>query len=438
MDRNRTVSLCVLVRGEAPFLARCLASFKEVVHEYCVLFIDAEAADVVVAESFGAKVDHFDWNADFSEARKRCLEMASMNWVVMVDSDEYLHQESIPVINEAFMRHDCDGFLVRILSFSREGTPFYITNIAPRIFRNNGEFYYGGVVHEQLKNKHSAIDFELVEVAIHHTGNLRKIRSKKSKDGLTLIKKLLAEDKTNMINLFYLAQELSYYKNRQKETLELLEMLYEKIDFEEEFAPRLVIFRVLALIREKAFKKALVAIEEGLAHFPLFTDLVYQRGIIERKKGLVVKPIQSFKKCLVMGVPPAKLEFSNAAYGYGPLFNLAQLMQQEMFFEEAYDYYQECWLLDSGNYHLLSPMFDCLVKMGHTRDEVAMQMKRYFNLHNDLNRVSYVNLLLNKSFFAEAYKFLNSTDLWQAENKRQQLLKKALVGMDFASTLDCE
>jgi len=436
MDRNRTVSLCLVVQDEATFLARCLASFKDVVHEICVLDMGSSDETVAIAERFGAKVVFHEWNDDFSEARNRCLEMATMNWVVMVDADEYLRREDAPILNEAFMRRDCDGFSVRIFNFSREGTPFYITHLSPRIFKNNGDFRYEGVVHEQLVGVDAVVNFELIEVAIYHTGHLRKARELKGKSrrNLTLLKKALDKDEMSMVNLFHLANEISHHPDKRQETLELYQHIYDE-GGAADFAPRLVILRVLALIREKLWDEALLAIEQGLIRFPDFTDLVYQRGVIERKKGLVIKPIRSFEACLTMGKPRPNLEFSNASYAYGPMFHLAELMQQEAFFEEAFDYYQECWLLEHSNYRLLFSMFDCLVGMGYERKNVAVKMKRFFDLHNDLNRVAYVNLLLEKQFYEEAYAFLTDNGIWQAEKKQRQLVEKALVGMSELSHL---
>jgi len=420
VDKNRTVSLCVVVRDDAPFLTRCLESFQDVVHEVCVVFtgeIDGDA--LALAQAFKAKV----LISETAMVHNRCLELATMNWIIMVEADEYLKRDDALALNEALMRYDEDGFLVRILSFSREGTPFYVTRLAPRIFRNNGIFYYEGNFYEQLVSTNPEANFEMIEVGFYQTGLLQR-----KNDDLTLLKKMIDENGTSMVNLFRLANALSRHPNMRQETLELYELIYKGIDFNADFAPRLVVYRVLALIRAELWDEALCVIEEGLSYFPDFTDLVYQRGVVERKKGLIIRPIRSFEACLEMGKPRSELEFSSASYQYGPMFHLAELMAQEAFFEEAFEYYQECWLLDS-NYRLLSRMFDCLVNSGVGQKEIALRMRRFFNLDNDLNRVAYVNLLLEKAFFEEAYNFLMADGTWGAVEKQHQLIEKVLVMM---------
>jgi|GEM_PF-3741173 len=431
MDRNRTVSLCLIVRNEATFLARCLASFKDVVNEICVLDTGSSDETVAIAESFGARVDFFEWNDNFSDARNRNLEMATMNWIMVVDADEYLRREDIPALNQAFMRYGCDGFAVKLFNFSREGTPYYITQLSSRIFKNNGHFRYEGIIFEQLISEDSVAKFETIEVAFYHTGHLRNQRTLKgkSKRNLILLKKSFEEEGLGMFQLYHLANEISHDPEKRQETLELYQQLYDEENFKTDFAPKLVMFRLLALIREGFLDESLAAIEHGLILFPDFTDLMYQRGIIERKKGLILKSIQSFKMCLSMGKPRSELEFSNVSYAYGPMYHLAELMHDQEYFEQAFTNYQECWLLDNSKDQLLSPIFDCLIGMKVEREEIVLIMKRFFNLHNDLNRVSYVNLLLEKAFYQEATDFLTNDGALQAEEKQRQLLEKALAGL---------
>ena len=438
MNRNRTVSLCLIVKDEATFLARALASFKEVVNEICVLDTGSSDETVAIAKSFGAKVKFFPWNDNFSEARNQNIEMATMNWIMVVNADEYLRREDIPALKQAFMRNDCDGFAIKLFNFSREGTPYYITHLSQRIFKNNGKFHYEGIIYEQLVGIQAPAKFESIDVSFYHTGHLRKERTLKNKNkrNLTLLKKALDEEGLSMFNLFNLANEISHDPERRQETLELYQQLYDEENFDTDFAPKLIMFRLLTLIREELWDEALEAIEEGLILFPDFTDLVYQRGIIQRKKGLLLKAIHSFKMCLSMGKPRSELEFSNASYAYGPMFHLAELMKEQQYFSEAFDYYQECWLLDHMKYQLLSPIFDCLVGMKIARGEVVLTMKRFFNLRNDLNRVSYVNLLLEKEFYEEATDFLTTDGTWQAKEKQRQLVEKALAGLNGIDAIE--
>jgi len=430
MVQNDTVSLCLIVKNEERCLSRCLESFKDVVDEICILDTGSTDKTVEIAESFGAKVDFFAWNDDFSEARNKNLEMATMDWIVVADADEYLKQEDIQTLKQALRIRQYDGFLIKTLNFNQEDSQQHIVNLNQRIFKNNGNFRYQGKIHEQvvcIDPARKGEGFIAIDVGFYHTGYLRSEREEKEKNqrNLTILRAASKEEPETMFSLFNLANEFSNDPNKHQEALNLYNRAYAYRDFGAGFMPKLMMFRLLAMIREKQWDEALEAIDDGLAAYPDFTDLVYQRGVVEKKKGLVLKAIASFKKCLAMGKPRAALEFSKLSYGYGAHFHLAEIYEQQEEFTKAFNHYQESLRLEKSRYELLYPMFDCLVELEDDRKKVAEVVKRFFNLEDDLNRVAYVKLLLDKGFYSEANDFLSKSGVWESENLRGQLVGKA-------------
>ena len=65
------LSAAIIVRDEADFLRRCLASLAGVVDE--IIVVDTGSVDdtVAVALAAGAVVAHRPWDGDFSAARNR-------------------------------------------------------------------------------------------------------------------------------------------------------------------------------------------------------------------------------------------------------------------------------------------------------------------------------------------------------------------------------
>jgi len=434
MIQDDTISLCLIVKNEGQCLARCLESFKAVVNEICILDTGSTDKTVEIAKSFGAKIEFFEWNDDFSEARNRNLEMATMAWIMVADADEYLRQKDIPTLKQALKLRQYDGFLIKTLNFNQEGSKQYIVNLNQRIFKNNKNFYYQGRIHEQvvcIDPAKKAEGFIAIDVGFYHTGYLRSEREEKRKNqrNLMILDKSIEEEPETMFSLFNLANELSNDPNKHQEALNLYHRAYAYRDFGAGFMPKLMMFRLLAMIREQLWDEALEAIGDGLSAYPDFTDLVYQRGIVEKKKGLVLKAIASFEKCLKMGKPRAALEFSKLSYGYGAHFHLAEIYKQQEEFAKAFAHYQQCLRLEKSKYELLYPMLDCLVGLEDDRKKVAEVIKRFFNMEDDLNRVVYTNLLLEKEFYQEADDFLLENNVWESENMRQELRGKALAGL---------
>ncbi|MFX8999747.1 glycosyltransferase, partial [Acinetobacter baumannii] len=72
-----------------------------------------------VAKAFGAKIGHFEWNADFSAARNASLRLAEGAWALWLDADERLTRESWSELFEAIVRPHFAGFALPILNFYR-------------------------------------------------------------------------------------------------------------------------------------------------------------------------------------------------------------------------------------------------------------------------------------------------------------------------------
>jgi len=430
MNPHDTVSLCLIVRNEEKCLARCLESFRGVVDEICILDTGSTDQTVEIAGIFGAKLKFFEWNDNFSEARNRNLEMATMDWIMVADADEYLRREDMQTLRQALKLKQYDGFLIKTLNFNQEGSQQHIVNLNQRIFKNNGNFHYQGRIHEQvvcIDPAKKGEGFVAIDVGFYHTGYLRSEREEKQKNqrNLAILRKAAEEEPETMFSLFNLANEFNNDPDKHHEALDLYHRAYAYRAFDAGFMPKLIMFRLLALIREQLWDEALAAITDGLSAYPDFTDLVYQRGIVEKKKGLILKAIGSFEMCLTMGKPRAALEFSTQSYGYGAHFHLAEIYKQQEAFAKAFTHYQESLRLEKSKYELLYPMFDCLVRLEDDRKKVAAVMKCFFNLQDDLNRVVYVNLLLDKEFYQEAVEFLSESGVWESENIRQQLKGRA-------------
>ena len=93
MERTHSVSLCMIVKNEADCLSRCLESMKGLVDE--IIIVDTGSTDntVEIAKQYGAVIKTYQWNNDFSQARNYSLSLATKEWILVLDADEYLRPE---------------------------------------------------------------------------------------------------------------------------------------------------------------------------------------------------------------------------------------------------------------------------------------------------------------------------------------------------------
>jgi tetratricopeptide (TPR) repeat protein len=94
-------------------------------------------------------VNFFDFTfVDFAAARNSALARASRRWILVLDADEVVDPESIPVIQELVARDENAGFYFeRVNHHSHaEATRDY----AVRLFPNRAAYRYHGRVHETV------------------------------------------------------------------------------------------------------------------------------------------------------------------------------------------------------------------------------------------------------------------------------------------------
>jgi len=85
-----SVSLCMIMKNEAPNLPRCLSSLKPLVDEIIIADTGSDDTSREIARVFGSKVVEAVWTGDFSAARNVALEHASGNWILVMDADEVI------------------------------------------------------------------------------------------------------------------------------------------------------------------------------------------------------------------------------------------------------------------------------------------------------------------------------------------------------------
>jgi glycosyltransferase involved in cell wall biosynthesis len=207
----------MIVKNEEKHLATCLSSVKDVVDEIIVVDTGSNDKTVEIAESFGAKVFHFDWIDDFSAARNYSLSKCTGDWILYLDADEELNKDSInelrAKINDKPAAINC--------TVKSIGTEFMNGSCMkyPRLFVKHPGIEFNGRVHEQnldslIKCNIPQIDSEIEIIHYGYSADEETIKQKKERN-----LSLLLSDENKQTNY--------YDKIKLIQTLASLDMLKE-------------------------------------------------------------------------------------------------------------------------------------------------------------------------------------------------------------------
>ncbi len=160
----------MIVKNEASILHRCLTSALPFVDEMIIVDTGSTDSTPSVAREFGARIFHSDWINDFSFSRNHSIREASCEWILWLDADDVVPDQSVRIIKE--LKNESPekvfGFIVRNQKPGNTGTEF----IQARMFPNRPDIYFERRIHEQMMLSALRLGLGLVETkaVIEHHG----------------------------------------------------------------------------------------------------------------------------------------------------------------------------------------------------------------------------------------------------------------------------
>lgn len=88
--KNKSVSLCMIVKNEEKCLERCLKSVQGKVDEIIIVDTGSNDCTKEIARKYTDQVYDFEWINDFSAARNYSLNFATSDYILHMDADEIL------------------------------------------------------------------------------------------------------------------------------------------------------------------------------------------------------------------------------------------------------------------------------------------------------------------------------------------------------------
>lgn len=144
------ITLCMIVKNEEANLERCLKGVAGHMDE--IIIVDTGSTDRTkeIALRFTDMVYDFTWIDDFSAARNYAISMASHEYILMLDSDEFTQELNIRGIKSLIDANpEKIGRLLRINEYTRKGNLYRYSERVNRLFSKK-YYHYEGIIHEQV------------------------------------------------------------------------------------------------------------------------------------------------------------------------------------------------------------------------------------------------------------------------------------------------
>ncbi len=191
--KRPSLSLCMIVKNEERYLARCLQSLKPLVDEMIIVDTGSSDATRDIAEVFGARVFDFEWDDDFAAARNHSLEKAVGDWILVMDADEVIaprdhakirrliaqsktRQHAYMIVTRNYTnRHNIIGWEANVGEYSREESGLgWTPSPKVRLFPNLARIRFEYPVHEVLGPalSRNGISVKACSCPVHHYGKL--------------------------------------------------------------------------------------------------------------------------------------------------------------------------------------------------------------------------------------------------------------------------
>ncbi len=436
------VSLCMIVKNEEKYLPKCLNSIKDIVDE--IIIVDTGSSDktVEIAKRFGAKVFHFQWNSNFSQARNESLKYATKDWILILDADDELYPKDQENFKDLLTRQLDENAIYFFETLNYYGSTIddnsITVNLNPRLFKNNEGTHYEGEIHNQLV--HSGNKYNLIYkfVQIHHYGYMDNSISSKNKRNrnITILKKLIESNPNDAFSHFNLGTEYAAL-NDEKTALKYYYKSYENFDPHNGYS-FLLILRIAVLNHKlKDYDTALKFINVGIKHYPKFTDLYFLKALIFKDLNMPMLQIKTLEKCIELGEGSSELKCFYGVGTFKAYYELGNAYINLKDYNIAYNYFIEAL---KSKVDFIEPLY-CIghiLKIQNTPIDAFKKIIEDFFVNSPKANFIIANLFYNEKYYKTALEYIEKCEKDNINTTDLLLLKAKCLVMtgDFSSCIN--
>ncbi len=144
------ISVCIITKNEADKMEKFLSKIRA--YDWEIVVVDTGSTDGTreIAEKYADILADFEWIQDFSAARNYSISLASNEFILVLDCDEFLVDADIEQMLQLMQENpEKMGCLARINHYEANQMDTLYVDYVERLFSKK-LFHYEGPIHEQL------------------------------------------------------------------------------------------------------------------------------------------------------------------------------------------------------------------------------------------------------------------------------------------------
>lgn len=268
-----------MIKDEEENLAACINSANPFVDEILVLDTGSKDKSIEIAKDCGATVREILWPESFAEARNQSIKYAKGDWILILDGDERLDDQSLRVLQSLELDStSAEAFEFEIINFLSDQRQLSFSNSQRqiRLFRNRSKYRYAGRVHHQLLDlkTQSSLPAQYCGAKIFHDGYTPQSFKKQSKkERLKLLQLAVKENPSDAFARHNLANHykiLEQFKAALQEYYEAIRLVGQQPGLDWEI--RCWFSAAYCAIRLELYEEAIDLCNEILAIYPNLAD----------------------------------------------------------------------------------------------------------------------------------------------------------------------
>ncbi len=335
------ISVCIIARNEEHNIESCLQPLRA--YEWEIIVVDTGSTDRTkeIAARYADKIFDYVWQQDFSAARNFAIECTANDFVLFIDSDEYLMEIDVDAILSLINMHSAAiGLLSRQNHYQMNGTDSVYVDLVERLFSRK-YYHYEGIIHEQVvlkePEKHSYGTYQ-IPLVLNHSGYVGSDESlrEKAQRNIALLEKDLELHPDNPYTYFQIGQAYNMIHDDENACLYYDKGLSYDVDPDAEYVQMMVIGYGYALLHLNRAEEAL-GLGSVYDAFASSADFLTLMGLIYLRNEQYVKAMLEFVKAL--SCENAHVVGANS---FIPSYNLGLINEMMGEKEMALAYYRKC------------------------------------------------------------------------------------------------